>query len=72
MKGIVYTESVVHMAPPALAAQAPYQLVIVDLEGGQRRTGRIEGTPVEIGSPVELVEERDGVAIFRKADSYPA
>jgi uncharacterized OB-fold protein len=68
MRGTVYTETVVHMAPPALEEEAPYQLVIVTFEGGKRRTGRVAGERVEIGNEVELVEERDGVAIFRKAD----
>src|SRR5436190_2113068 len=41
MSGVVYTETVVHSAPEAFVADAPYQLVIVTLEGGKRVTGRV-------------------------------
>ena len=64
--GTVYTETVVHMAPEQFASEAPYQLAIVTLENGHRRTGRIAGERVIIGDAVELVEERNGVPFFRK------
>lgn len=67
MQGIVYTETVVHMAPPALIDLAPYQLVMVDLADGRRVTGRAEGDRVTIGDPVELATETDGVLIFRRS-----
>ena len=67
MQGIVYTETVVHMAPPALTHLAPYQLVMVDLADGRRVTGRSEGDRVAIGDPVELATETDGVLIFRRS-----
>ena len=67
MQGIVYTETVVHMAPPALTHLAPYQLVLVDLADGRRVTGRSEGDRVTIGDPVELATETDGVLIFRRS-----
>lgn len=67
MLGIVYTETVVHMAPPALAGLAPYQLVMVDLADGRRVTGRTEGDRVVIGDSVELATEKDGVMIFRRS-----
>ena len=67
MQGIVYTETVVHMAPPALTHLAPYQLVMVDLADGRRVTGRCEGDRVTIGDPVELATETDGVLIFRRS-----
>jgi uncharacterized OB-fold protein len=66
MKGKVYTETVVHSAPEAFVAEAPYQIVIVTLEDGKRVTGRIIGEFVAIDDPVELVEERNGVPFFRK------
>ena len=41
--GVVYTETVVHMAPPGFEKDVPYQVAIVSLESGERVTGRIEG-----------------------------
>jgi len=66
MQAVVYTETVVHAPPESLAAEAPYQLAIVEFPGGQRRTVRIRGPRVAIGDPVSLVEERDGVAFFQR------
>jgi len=65
--GIVYTETVVHAAPEQFVAEAPYQLAIVSLVEGGRRTVRILGERVAIGNAVELAEERGGIAYFRKA-----
>jgi uncharacterized OB-fold protein len=69
-QGVVYTETVVHAAPAQYAADAPYQLAIIDLEGGGRLTVRILGKESDdrvcIGDRVEFMEERDGVAYFRK------
>jgi uncharacterized OB-fold protein len=78
MNGVVYTETVVHSAPEALSAEAPYQLVIVEMTGDepgkaptgaklQRRTGRMRGERVVIGDRVTLVEEKDGVPFYQKA-----
>ncbi|MBM3773698.1 MAG: OB-fold domain-containing protein [Acidobacteria bacterium] len=67
MTGSVYTEAVVHLAPEAFAAEAPYQTAIVTLDEGGRVTGRILGGRVSIGDRVELAETRDGVPFFRKA-----
>ena len=69
-QGVVYTETVVHAAPAQYAADAPYQLAIIDLPGGGRLTVRILGKETDdrvgIGDRVEFVEERDGVSYFRK------
>jgi uncharacterized OB-fold protein len=64
--GVVYTETVVHAAPSQFVADAPYQLAILDLEGGERRTVRILGDRVRIGDAVEFAEDRGGIAFFRK------
>ena len=66
MIGSVYTETVLHLAPEAFAADVPYQVVIVTLEDGTRTTGRILGDRVAIDDRVEQVEMRDGVPFFRK------
>ena len=66
--GVVYTETVVHMAPPAFEKDVPYQVAIVSLDTGERVTGRIEGERVSIDDRVALVETRDGVPFFRKSE----
>lgn len=64
--GIVYTETIVHAAPEAFIADAPYQLAIVTLDAGGRITGRIAGDRAQIGDPVDFLEFRNGVPFFRK------
>jgi uncharacterized OB-fold protein len=65
--GIVYTETVVHAAPEQFVADAPYQLAIVSLEGGGRLAVRVDGERVAIGDHVGFVEDRNGIAFFRKS-----
>jgi uncharacterized OB-fold protein len=69
--GTVYTETVVHAPPEQYAADAPYQLAIIDLDGGGRLTARILAAQnderVQIGDEVVFAEFRDGVAYYRKA-----
>ena len=73
--GAVYTETIVHSPPEQYAADAPYQLAIIDLDRGGRLTARVLGKePQErahIGDRVVFVEERDGVAYYRKASAPP-
>ena len=60
-RGVVYTETVIHSAPEAFIHDAPYQMVIVSLEGGGRRTGRVRaGGRLQIGrcDPAEVSEQR--------------
>jgi uncharacterized OB-fold protein len=64
--GVVYTETVVHSAPAQFVADAPYQIAIVEVEGGGRITVRIAGERVQIGDPVELVELRSEIPYYRK------
>ena len=61
--GVIYTETVVHAAPEQYAADAPYQLVMVAMDGGEKVTARVVGR-VKIGESVTFVEERDGVAWY--------
>jgi uncharacterized OB-fold protein len=63
--GVVYTETIVHAAPEQYAADAPYQLAIIELDDGIRITGRILER-AQIGDRVRFVEERNGVAYYRK------
>ena len=63
--GVIYTETIVHAAPEQYAADAPYQLAIVELDGGGRVTARILGRAL-IGERVTFVEERGGVAYYRQ------
>jgi uncharacterized OB-fold protein len=67
MRGVIYTETVIHSAPEAFASEAPYQTAIVTLEGGGRVTGRILGDRVAVDDPVVEVERRNGVPYFTKA-----
>ena len=65
--GTVYTETLVHAAPEKFVADAPYQLVIVNLDSGGRITGRVvAGERVRIGDAVEFDGERESVTCFRK------
>ena len=66
MKGTVYTETVVWMPPEQFVTDAPYQLVIIDVEGGKRITARIAGERVQIGDAVDLAETKDGIAYFKR------
>jgi len=69
--GIVYTETIVHSPPEQYAADAPYQLAIIDLHSGGRLTVRVLGKSPEerahIGDRVVFLEEKNGVAYYRKA-----
>jgi uncharacterized OB-fold protein len=64
--GTVYTETVVWSPPEAYVNDVPYQLAIIELEGGRRVTGRIEGERVQIGERVVFAEFRNQVPFFRK------
>ena len=64
--GIVYTETTVYSPPEQYAADAPYQLAIIDVEENGRRTVRITGEHAKIGDAVTFVDERNGVAFYSK------
>lgn len=67
--GIVYTEALVWSAPEQFIQDAPYQLLIVTLDGGGRLTGRLTGEAAVIGDRVEFAEFRGGIPFFRKVTS---
>ena len=54
--GEIYTLTAVHTPPPALEADAPYTIAVVELESGGRLTGRVDAPydAVGIGTAVEL------------------
>jgi len=64
--GVIYTETVVHLAPERFAADVPYQVVIVKLDDGDRVTARMAGGRVAIDDRVAEIEARDGIFYFRK------
>ena len=64
--GIVYTETVVFSPPEAYVNDVPYQLAIIELESGQRITGRIAGERAKIGDRVTFAEFRADVPFFQK------
>ena len=66
MTGTVYTETTIYSPPEAFASDAPYQLAIIQLDGGDRVTARIQGDPVRIDDPVELAETRGAILFFRR------
>ena len=65
--GTVYTETVVWSPPEAYVNDVPYQLAIIELDGGRRVTGRIDGERAEIGERVSFYEFRNSVPFFRKS-----
>jgi uncharacterized OB-fold protein len=64
--GIVYTETVVHLAPERFAADVPYQVIIVKLDDGGSITARVDGGHVAIDDRVVESAIRDGIPFFRK------
>ncbi len=71
--GVIYTETIVYAPPEQFSADVPYQLAIVDLDRGGRTTvrvlGKTEAERARIGERVSFVEERDGVAYYRKQEA---
>lgn len=65
MTGIVYTETVIHSAPEAFVAEAPYQIAIVKLDNGTRVVGRVRGDRVAIDDIVDVNSE-GAVPVFQK------
>ena len=76
--GTIYSFTIVYtVGEPALAAEVPYALAIVELDEGARVMTRIEGDPdrVRIGDPVVATFRGigDGVNLlyFRRKDQEP-
>jgi uncharacterized OB-fold protein len=69
--GLVYTETVVHIAPERYVSEAPYQIAIVDIAGVGHKTVRILAEAgqrrVSIGERVTFDAYRDGVPCYRRS-----
>ena len=65
--GTVYSETVIWAPPAGFVDEVPYQLAIVDLDTGERKTVRIAGAQAAIGDRVEFDSVRNGFSVFRKA-----
>lgn len=68
-RGTVYSCTMLHAAAEPFEKRLPFQIAIIELEGGPRLTVRIQGKPVGIGDPVQQVEEKEGIWIFSAASS---
>ncbi len=66
--GVVYTETVVHLAPERFAADVPYQVAIVKLDDGGSVTARIEGERVQIDDRVAESRNSRRNSLFRKIE----
>jgi uncharacterized OB-fold protein len=64
--GVVYTETVVHLAPERFAADVPYQVIIARLDDGASVTARVDGPRVAIGDRVIEAASRNGIPYFEK------
>lgn len=64
--GTVYTDTIVRAAPEKFASEAPYQVIIVTLDGDGRVTARVQGKTLAIGDRVIEAEPRAGVPYFQK------
>ncbi len=67
-KGILYTYSKVHVPLASHEKEAPYTVVIVELEGGCKIAGRTLETnsdKLSVGATVKVTEYKDGVYLFK-------
>ena len=64
--GIVYSQTMLHAAAEIFEKDLPFQIAIIELDGGPRLTARIDGDRVEIGDHVHLIRQTDGVSYFSK------
>ncbi|MBB3112779.1 putative OB-fold protein [Paenibacillus phyllosphaerae] len=62
--GTIYSCTTIYVAPERLAAEAPYAIILVDLDEGPRVTARLaQGIP-KIGQRVVFNRYEDGVYWF--------
>ncbi len=65
----VHTETVIHSAPEQYAADAPYQIALVEFPGGDRELVRISGPRVSIGDTVREVPGEHPYPLFSSQPS---
>jgi uncharacterized OB-fold protein len=69
-EAVVYTETVVHTAPERYAADAPYQLAILQEASGARFAARIaagaENGRVQIGDKARFLREDGDVPVYSR------
>jgi uncharacterized OB-fold protein len=63
-EAIVYTETLIHSAPEQYAADAPYQIALVEYADGARELVRIAGARVQIGDAVREVPGEHPYPLF--------
>ena len=63
-QAIVYTETVIHSAPERFAAEAPYQIAVVEFPDGAREIVRIAGDRAKIGDRVQELAAPSSYPIF--------
>ncbi len=63
-QGRVYSCTTLRAAAERFEKDLPFQIAIIELDGGARLTARITGPSVDIDDEVNFVEERDGVHFF--------
>ena len=67
-EGSLYAFTTIRVPPPALAAEAPYHLALVEFPGGLRVVGRLEAASVDnltIGEPMEVTRIESRGPVFR-------
>jgi uncharacterized OB-fold protein len=63
-QGRIYSCTTLYAAAEPFEKDLPFQIAIVELDGGARLTARIKGRRVDVGDPVRCIEQRDGVYFF--------
>lgn len=64
-KGKIYSFTKIYAAPTQFADQAPYYVILVQLDKGIKITGRIKGEIVQIGQSVVLDEIIENCYYFK-------
>ena len=64
--GTVATFTTIRRAPTAFRDQAPYDVVVVDLDAGLRMTGRLDrdSTPPTVGARVRVLRASGADTVF--------
>ena len=65
-RGVIASWTMIRRAPAGFKDEAPYAVVVVDLDGGMRITGRLDSRspPAAIGARAVAVRSDRGGAVF--------